>query len=99
MDIKQIPVTDNELAHQFEMKVNGQIAKIEYMMSGERMFLTHTEVPVSLEGQGVAAHMVEKVLQIIDERKLKLVPLCPYVASYLRKHPEWKRLLAHGIRI
>ncbi|ATL48135.1 GNAT family N-acetyltransferase [Chitinophaga caeni] len=99
MDLKQIPVTDNELANQFEMRIDNKIAKIEYKITGDRIFLTHTEVPPALEGKGVAAILVEKVLHIVEERGLKLVPLCPYVASYLRRHPDWKRLLAHGINL
>lgn len=99
MEISEIPVSDNTGSNQFEMKVEGKLAKIEYTLKGDRIFLTHTEVPAALEGKGVASAMVEKVLQNIEERKLKLVPLCPYVASYLKRHPDWKRLLANGIRM
>lgn len=99
METKQLEIVDNELARQFETRVDGHLAKVEYMMGADRIFLTHTEVPAALEGKGIASALVEKVLQIVDERKLKMVPLCPYVATYLRRHPEWKRLLAHGINV
>ncbi len=99
MDTKQLVVTDNVNARQFETRINGQLAKVEYMMGGNKIFLTHTEIPPALEGQGIAAALVEKVLEMVEERKLKMVPLCPYVTTYLRKHPEWKRLLAHGINV
>lgn len=99
MDTKLLDVKDNVNARQFEVKIDGLLAKVEYMMGGNKIFLTHTEVPPALEGQGIAAALVERVLEIVEERKLKMVPLCPYVATYLRKHPEWKRLLAHGINV
>jgi len=99
METKQLEIVDNELARQFETRVDGHLAKVEYMMGADRIFLTHTEVPSALEGKGIASALVERVLQIVDERKLKMVPLCPYVATYLRRHPEWKRLLAHGINV
>lgn len=99
MDTKTFEVIDNELARQFEARIDGHLAKVEYMMGADRIFLTHTEVPPALEGKGIASTLVEKVLQIVETRKLKMVPLCPYVATYLRKHPEWKRLLAHGINV
>lgn len=98
-NLEQIPIKDNTTAQQFEMRVEGHLAKIEYTLSGDRIFLTHTEVPQALEGKGIAANMVSRVLIAIEERKLKLVPLCPYVAAYIRKHPEWKRLLAQGINL
>ncbi|QEH43092.1 GNAT family N-acetyltransferase [Chitinophaga sp. XS-30] len=99
METKQLEIVDNELARQFETRVDGHLAKVEYMMGADRIFLTHTEVASALEGKGIASALVEKVLQIVDERKLRMVPLCPYVATYLRRHPEWKRLLAHGINV
>ena len=99
METKPLEVVDNELARQFEARVDGHLAKVEYMIGSDRMFLTHTEVASALEGKGIASALVEKVLNIIDERKMKIVPLCPYVATYLRRHPEWKRLLAHGINV
>ncbi|MGE7775111.1 MULTISPECIES: GNAT family N-acetyltransferase [Chitinophaga] len=99
MEGKLLEIRDNENAKQFETRVNGHLAKIEYMEGGNRIFLTHTEVAPQLEGQGVAALLVERVLSIIDERGQKIVPLCPYVATYIRKHPEWKKLLAHGINV
>jgi hypothetical protein len=42
---------------------------------------------------------VEKTLHYLEENNLKLVPLCPFVAAYVKKHPEWKRLLAQGISL
>jgi predicted GNAT family acetyltransferase len=99
MDTKLLDVKDNVNARQFEVKIDGLLAKVEYMMGGNKIFLTHTEVPPALEGKGIASALVERVLEIVEERKLKMVPLCPYVATYLRKHPEWKRLLAHGINV
>ncbi|HEY8388825.1 MAG TPA: GNAT family N-acetyltransferase [Parasegetibacter sp.] len=99
MNLSDIPIKDNTIANQFEMRVDGNLARLEYTIAGDRIFLTHTEVARALEGKGVAAVLVEKVLQLVEERKLKLVPTCPYVVSYLRKHPDWKRLLAHGIRV
>ncbi|WP_109699555.1 GNAT family N-acetyltransferase [Chitinophaga deserti] len=99
MDAKLIEIKENLNAKQFETRVNGFLAKVEYMEGGNRIFLTHTEVAPQLEGQGVAAALVERVLAILDERGAKIVPLCPYVATFIRKNPEWKRLLAHGINV
>ncbi len=83
----------------FELEVKGHIAFTEYERNGNRIFLTHTEVPKELEGTGVGAVLVEKTLEYIEVKSWKLVPYCPYVQAYLRKHPEWTRILDHGIRI
>lgn len=99
MEAKLLEIKDNVNARQFETRVDGHLAKIEYMEGGNRIFLTHTEVAPQLEGKGIAAALVERVLAIIEERGQKMVPLCPYVATFIRKNPEWKKLLAHGINV
>ncbi|RIJ46775.1 N-acetyltransferase [Maribellus luteus] len=84
---------NNENEHRYEFQIDDVIAKIEYIRSGEKIYLTHTEVPVELEGRGVASSLVKKVLADIQEKGLKLVPLCPFVNAYIRRHPEWEVLV------
>ena len=83
----------NKAEHVFEMMVDGSKAFIEYEQSGKTLYLVHTEVPPTLEGKGVASALVEKTLRYIDEHHFRFVPQCPFVSSYLQKHPEWNRLL------
>lgn len=96
---EDIPLTNNELSRQFELIIDQVKAKIEYDLQKDRIFLLHTEVPQALAGRGVGNAIVEKALQYIDANNLKLVPLCPFVAAFLKKHPDWKRLLAPGIQV
>jgi predicted GNAT family acetyltransferase len=90
----QLNVIENKTTKHFEAKVNGHLAFIEYKRSGDNIYLTHTEVPTELEGKGIAKKLVEMVLGIIEAEGKLLVPLCPYVAAYLKRHPEWKRIVA-----
>ena len=85
---------NNEHAKQYEFHVDYYIPKIEYIKSinGE-IYLTHTEVPLALEGRGIGSQLVRKVLHDIENKGLRLVPLCPFIASYIQKHPEWKRIV------
>ncbi|WP_295122766.1 GNAT family N-acetyltransferase [uncultured Chitinophaga sp.] len=98
MNLNDIAVVENEGARQFEMRVNGKLAKVEYMMGGGRMFLTSVDVPAQFE-DGVAKALVERVFEMIADRKLKMVPLCPYVTAFIRQYPQWKKVLAHGIHV
>lgn len=84
---------DNIGEKQYEFQVEGKIARIEYLKAQDRIFLTHTEVPESLEGKGIGSALVRQVLDDIQEKGLKLVPLCPFVAGYLRRHPEYQALV------
>lgn len=90
---------DNEKAKQYELHIDELVARVEYMRVQNNIYLTHTEVPVKLEGKGIGAAIVKQVLQDIEQRNLTLVPLCPFVALYLKRHPEWKKLVFKGINI
>ncbi|SEP20626.1 GNAT family N-acetyltransferase [Mucilaginibacter sp. OK283] len=94
MKYQDIPLINNEAMHNFELIVDGNRAFIDYKLKGDKIYLIHTEVPVEMEGNGVAAALVEKAFNYIEERHLKIVPLCAYIIAYLKRHPEWKRLLA-----
>lgn len=91
---------DNTAEKQYEFRIEGYTPRIEYIKSqnGE-IYLTHTEVPVQLEGRGIASSLAEAVLADIERQGLRLVPLCPFVAGYIKKNPEWKRLVMKGINI
>ena len=90
---------DNKEKKRFEHHIDGKIAFIDYILAKSKIFLTHTEVPVSLEGQGVGSALIKSVLENIKQRDLTLVPLCPFVAGYIKKHPEWKELVLKGIKV
>jgi predicted GNAT family acetyltransferase len=83
----------NAGTHRYELVVDGQVAFIDYKQKGEVVYLIHTEVPEALSGRGIAAELVEATLKHIDAHHEILVPRCPYVLSYLKKHPEWVSLL------
>ena len=84
---------DNTERKQFELEVEGTVARIEYMLMGDKIIFSHTEVPAALEGKGIGAKIVELALKNIEERELKLLPLCPFTAAYIKRHPEWEKVL------
>lgn len=90
---------DNETAKQYELHIDGHVPKIEYIKAQSQIYLTHTEVPKALEGKGIGGKIVKLVLEDIEEKGLMLVPLCPFVAQYIKRHPEWKRIVMKGINI
>ena len=86
----------NEAEQRFEMEADGATAIIQALVKGDVMLLLHTEVPPELGGRGIGSRIVQRALEYIDQHGYKLAPLCPFVAKYLRLHPEWQRLLAPG---
>ena len=94
-----VNLIDNKEQKQFEWQVEGHTARVEYIIAKDRIFLTHTEVPPSLEGKGIASKLVKTVLEEVEKRSLTLVPLCPFVAMYIKRYPEWKKLVLKNINI
>lgn len=99
IDLSALEVVNNEAKKRFEITVGGQTAVTEYMTPGDKIIFTHTEVPVGLEGNGIASLLARTALEWAKEKGLKVMPLCPYVAGYIRRHPEWKALLLKGFRV
>lgn len=91
---------DNREKKQYDFHIDGYTPKIEYINSetGE-IYLTHTEVPVALEGKGIGSQLIKKALEDIKTQGLRLVPLCPFVAGYIQKNPEWRSIVMRGINI
>ena len=85
----------------FELGENPDVPFVEYILNTQNtIFLTHTEVPVGLEGNGIGGILVGKVLDQIKESGKLMAPLCPFVAAYLKKHPEKAEgILAPGYSI
>lgn len=90
---------DNPDKPQYEFHLEGEIPRLEYIKAQDKIYLTHTEVPSALAGRGIGSALIGAVLEDIDRQGLTLVPLCPFVAMYLKRNPEWKRLVLKGINI
>ncbi len=88
-------LTKNESTRRFELTVDDKPAFIVYEPLGDSVLaLTHTEVDPALEGKGVGSKLVEETLQYIDNQGMRIVPTCPFVSAYIKRHPDWRRLLA-----
>jgi len=68
-------------------------AALEYMRDGKRIIFTHTGVPPEAEGKGVGAALAKAGLDYARDEGLIVKPMCPFVATYVAKHPEYKDLL------
>lgn len=94
MKFEDIELVNNEAIHNFELMVDGHRSFIDYQVRGEKIYLIHTEVPEVLQGRGVAEALVDKAFTYIESKGLKVVPLCAYIQIFLKKHPEWNRIVA-----
>ena len=85
---------NNSADHRYELTINGTTAFIDYTLDGERIALTHTEVPAALGGQGVGSKLVKGALDDVRARNLKVVPHCSFVKGYIDRHPDYQDLVS-----
>ena len=87
-------VRDNPAELRYEAVVGGEvIGEIRYRTEPGLVVLVHTEVEPAHEGAGVGTSLVEQALDDIRSRGLHVAPLCPFVAEYIRGHPEYADLV------
>lgn len=94
IDLDAVVVGNNEAEQRYEARVNGRLAVIDYRLAGDRIALIHAEVPKELQGRGIAGKMTRTALEDARARRLVVIPSCPYVAAYIRRHPEYRDLVA-----
>lgn len=93
---QQPDVTHNEAAHRFQIDTADGTAVLNYVADGDRLSLVHTEVPAALEGGGYGSALARAALDYARANGLGVVPSCPFVATYLQRHPEYNDLVAAG---
>jgi uncharacterized protein len=94
LNLDAVAVTHNEEAHRFEATVGGLRSLLAYRLFPDRIVLHHTEVPPPIEGHGMAAKLTRAALDFARSHHLRVVPLCPYVSSFVRKHREYQDLVS-----
>lgn len=87
-------ITRNTAKNQFETTRDGQTSVAQYELNGDVMTISHVIVPPELRGQGIASALANFVVQTARAENLKIVPQCPFMATYFARHPDQKDLLA-----
>lgn len=81
-------IRDERDAKRYALTINGQTAVVTYNLVEGGLMVTETLVPIELEGQGIASRLARHVLADVKGRGLIILPVCPFFAAYLKKHPS-----------
>lgn len=86
--MSEVELRKNEAEHRYEVLLDGELAGlIDYRVRPKGIVLPHTEVEPKFGGQGLATKLARFALDDIRAMGQKVVPLCPFVADYLKTHP------------
>ncbi|MBO0838452.1 MAG: N-acetyltransferase [Actinobacteria bacterium] len=83
-----VVVTDNSDASRLEIRADGELAELTYRTRAGRLVLIHTTVPDALGGRGLGGLLVQAAIDKALRDDTTLVPLCPFAASWLHRHPD-----------
>jgi predicted GNAT family acetyltransferase len=95
MTMDEIRVTDNPDQQRYELWSGERLAGfIEYRLRADEVAMMHTEIDPELQTQGLGTRLVADALADTRARGRTLKPYCPFVAAYIREHPEYEDLVA-----
>ena len=98
MEAPAIEITDAVESSRFEARVGGELAGIlEYVIKYSRIALVHTEVLPAFEGRGIASKLAKFGLDEARRRELGVIVNCPFVRSYVERHPEERDIVKAGM--
>jgi uncharacterized protein len=97
----ELEVVEVPEAGRWEARRGGEVlAWAEYTRAGKRLVVTHTEVLPEHEGEGVAGDLVRTMLDAVreGEPETELVPICPFTAGWIMRHPEYAAMVTPALR-
>jgi uncharacterized protein len=93
--MESINIVNNERQEQFQASVDGEIAYMEYRFKDDMIVLMHTDVPDRLSGKGIATSLAAFAFKYAKEKGLKVKVYCPFVLTFVKRHPELGGQLAN----
>jgi predicted GNAT family acetyltransferase len=89
-----VQVIDDPDTQRYTIWVQGERAGFaQYSHQPGRYVFTHTEVDDRYEGQGLGSTLAEAALDDVRAKGERVVPLCPFIASYIDRHPAYADLV------
>ena len=92
-------IKDNEFSRQFETTADGKMLSIEYSIQERKLFLTKVNLPEGFEDEELVSEFIKNILDLAEEKRLRVVPTHPKVAAFFKKNPKYKEMLPPGIRL
>ncbi|WP_019549720.1 GNAT family N-acetyltransferase [Streptomyces sulphureus] len=91
---EEVEVVDAPGANRYEARIGGELAGFaQYVRSPTVVAFIHTEVDPAYEGRGVGSALARAGLDAERAAGHQVVPVCPFVAGWIRKHPEYQALV------
>ena len=88
-----LTVDHDERAKQFQVRLNDAVAFLQYRSNRREIYFVHTEVPEVMRGHRIGDVLARTGFEYAKAHQLAVIVICPFVASYLARHPEYQPLV------
>lgn len=94
-----VEVADNPGARRYEIRAGGRVVGFAaYTPLPQAVMFTHTEIDPAEEGHGYGSRLARAALDDVRRQGKGVIPMCPFIAAYIRKHPEYLGLVPEDTR-
>lgn len=94
-----VSIRDVPERERYEITLDGQPAgHLDYLLRRELIALVHTDIDERFEGHGLGSRLIRFALDDARERRLAVLPFCPFVKSFIELHPEYADLVPAAMR-
>ena len=94
LEADPIEVVERSETGRFELYFPGGQAFAVYRSEGDRIVVTHTEVPPAFNGRGIGSQLAEGIFRIARASGRRVVPRCSFVVAWAHRHPDYRDVLA-----
>lgn len=92
-------VTHDAAAGRYDIALDGRnIGHASYRPAGDAVRIVHTEIARQYEGRGLAGVLAKSMLDDLRKRQIAVIPVCSYIVTYIRRHPEYADLVPEDVR-
>lgn len=97
MSTAQVAITDSAAEERYEIRVDDELAGfLQYRLRTGLIELVHTEIDEEFEGRGLGSRLISFALDDARDRGLAVLPFCPFVNDYIRRHRQYVALVPEG---
>ena len=91
-------VINSEFARQYQAKLNGEKAYVEYAIQERKIFFTKTSIPESAD-EATIDDFFKSVIALVAEKKYRVVPVCNAAIAFFKRNKDCRDILPAGICI
>jgi len=97
--MSSVTIRNDPERERYVAEIDGEVVgyTVYHIRHGGIYFFVHTEIEQGFGGEGIGETLVRQALDDVRAKEGAIVPLCPYVAAFIEKNPEYDTLVDHAV--